>query len=172
MYGETRGVLLILFRFLGLSPHVRGNRDGVNGAVARRGSIPACTGKPGRVHYQRQLRWVYPRMYGETRACSLSTTATMGLSPHVRGNRDSIIPVRARERSIPACTGKPPRSWHGSDSPEVYPRMYGETVDSTSKMNSSAGLSPHVRGNRGEIHAELSLSRSIPACTGKPGLHG
>ena len=66
MYGETVAQQVLLGTLEGLSPHVRGNlaadpRDGL-----RKGSIPACTGKPDLEPDYEELPEVYPRMYGET----------------------------------------------------------------------------------------------------------
>ena len=71
-------------------------------------------------------------------------------------------------RSIPACTGKP--TWCGATvlSDEVYPRMYGETDRCIQPRALGSGLSPHVRGNLGQVPVDKRCEGSIPACTGKP----
>ena len=51
----------------------------------------------------------------------------------------------------------------------VYPRMYGETMRGTISAPGIPGLSPHVRGNPLNDARSSTVSRSIPACTGKPG---
>ena len=51
----------------------------------------------------------------------------------------------------------------------VYPRMYGETAALPAPDWLVEGLSPHVRGNQAQPEAPMALTRSIPACTGKPG---
>ena len=128
MYGETYVETADGEVIEGLSPHVRGNRW--RGCCRRRGcrSIPACTGKPvdGLVGCP-QLE-VYPRMYGETALRAPDDALRAGLSPHVRGNRRPCGPRRRRCRSIPACTGKPPRPFTSMLFGRVYPRMYGETL--------------------------------------------
>ena len=48
--------------------------------------------------------------------------------------------------------------------PEVYPRVYGETLDSSGDCH----LSPRVRGNPALQRASYNRDGSIPACTGKP----
>ena len=50
----------------GLSPHVRGNHDGVEALEHRLGSIPACAGEPSAGTGARCESWVYPRMCGGT----------------------------------------------------------------------------------------------------------
>ena len=76
MYGETGTVPWLTGMTLGLSPHVRGNREPGPLAAAGAGSIPACTGKPSIRPRARALSRVYPRMYGETLAVLRSTTRT------------------------------------------------------------------------------------------------
>ena len=54
-----------------------------------------------------EISTVYPRVYGGT-----------------------IMPYRPPDypgRSIPACTGEPPRDAHAGFSRQVYPRVYGGT---------------------------------------------
>ena len=46
--------------------------------------------------------------------------------------------------------------------------MYGETARTGSRAALCGGLSPHVRGNRILRVRYASVTRSIPACTGKP----
>ena len=133
------------------------------------GSIPACTGKPDTSLRLAAVPGVYPRMYGETAGRRRPPDDFAGLSPHVRGN-PRIAPRRPwQSRSIPACTGKPSGRRLGRHRSEVYPRMYGETPASMTSSMPCSGLSPHVRGNPAVMVMALRNSRSIPACTGKPG---
>ena len=152
----------------GLSPHVRGNhRHGTVPTVPWR-SIPACTGKPAGEVDSHRVSAVYPRMYGETSYGESQRALRAGLSPHVRGNRRSNTLLRDRRGSIPACTGKPPRSPPAGPAPGVYPRMYGETGLMFTALLFATGLSPHVRGNHYRCSGQGSGIGSIPACTGKP----
>ena len=107
-------------------------------------------------------------MYGETATAKGNPARVPGLSPHVRGNRPvrSLGPVHVR--SIPACTGKPPRRARLDCVYAVYPRMYGETEVEQVIPGTNEGLSPHVRGNRIRRPSGCRSRRSIPACTGKP----
>ena len=186
MYGETGVTNDSDGLERGLSPHVRGNPAAVTADRLVIGSIPACTGKPPSANRQAMQFTVYPRMYGETAGGSARATGVTGLSPHVRGNRESVMAARAAKGSIPACTGKPTCARRRRPRSPVYPRMYGETQRMRSGCRRRSGLSPHVRGNRAggtarrrglSPHVRGNLSRSeyrmfqcwsIPACTGKP----
>ena len=46
--------------------------------------------------------------------------------------------------------------------------MYGETEEDDEILDPTAGLSPHVRGNRSVRLPPAARTGSIPACTGKP----
>ncbi len=131
-------------------------------------SIPACTGKPNGKVSSIVLLGVYPRVYGETRTAFCESPLQKGLSPRVRGNPRSKRSRYTARRSIPACTGKPHVKLVIIFSPEVYPRVYGETENIPLRSVFSPGLSPRVRGNRFLSQEQDEVSRSIPACTGKP----
>ena len=168
MYGETCVATLSDANNRGLSPHVRGNLAKALARVSVPRSIPACTGKPRPWYHEAMMLGVYPRMYGETRCISGAIGPAPGLSPHVRGNPRCPPQRRGLRGSIPACTGKPDTDAVDELSMRVYPRMYGETANTSIEPRGIAGLSPHVRGNpRGEADP-LPDRRSIPACTGKP----
>ena len=168
MYGETVNQKIDRLQQTGLSPHVRGNPTSTRSIPSRRGSIPACTGKPHGYEVVIVMCWVYPRMYGETVHCKLREDGYEGLSPHVRGNRRFYCLRTTGLRSIPACTGKPEHWVSGSAGRQVYPRMYGETPRSVLPLVALKGLSPHVRGNRAHQDQHPRGNGSIPACTGKP----
>ena len=92
----------------GLSPRVRGNRpdDIVFDAGVR--SIPACAGEPlPEVEGEADTR-VYPRVCGGTWRPRPASAAYIGLSPRVRGNRQSAPSTLLPQGSIPACAGEPP----------------------------------------------------------------
>ena len=168
MYGETQRMAPAKDRGMGLSPHVRGNQRVARGSKTRRGSIPACTGKPPGPRSGAVRAEVYPRMYGETYTATAAPLAMCGLSPHVRGNPPSTTAARCAVGSIPACTGKPAAHRPPVAARGVYPRMYGETTCSRCWPARRSGLSPHVRGNRPRPARSSPIQRSIPACTGKP----
>ena len=147
VYGETHTRARGNADAGGLSPRVRGNRLGVVALEVHRGSIPACTGKPGEGVCLVPLLGVYPRVYGETAYIFADQLSLHGLSPRVRGNRVHLRRPALPPRSIPACTGKPPARSRPASAARVYPRVYGETSPGGSTPATISGLSPRVRGN-------------------------
>ena len=134
----------------GLSPRVRGNRQGDGELLSAFGSIPACAGEPSRPACGRCGRRVYPRVCGGTDQQVIISGRSEGLSPRVRGNLDDRGAFRLTPGSIPACAGEP-----RSDSLLAA---------------SMPGLSPRVRGNLHDVRRARRYLRSIPACAGEPGV--
>ena len=168
VYGETQIGKPSPAAGFGLSPRVRGNLASRHWDRAYGRSIPACTGKPPPSQLPGHTYGVYPRVYGETAFGGLADLMDRGLSPRVRGNPLGRSHADARNRSIPACTGKPKTSTARKRSGRVYPRVYGETSLVSSNAFSASGLSPRVRGNRVRAVLPVHEAGSIPACTGKP----
>ena len=152
----------------GLSPRVRGNlRPDSNAPPARR-SIPARAGEPVRAIAIAGDLPVYPRACGGTIFAANTAALGAGLSPRVRGNRYVGIPERGRGRSIPARAGEPTSTSEASCFSAVYPRACGGTRRNETSIAPRRGLSPRVRGNRGEPAAAVERLRSIPARAGEP----
>ena len=91
-----------------------------------------------------------------------------GLSPRVRGNRNSRMGCYRSERSIPACAGEPAIESPFVNKAEVYPRVCGGTGTPERWTLGTSGLSPRVRGNPSRIGEGEEYGRSIPACAGEP----
>ena len=115
----------------GLSPRVRGNplRLWLRGLSLR--SIPACAGEPAPRAPPGLRTSVYPRVCGGTSTCVWPVCANSGLSPRVRGNRQRMGSVVARQGSIPACAGEPCSSWPVAALATVYPRVCGGTTSTS-----------------------------------------
>ena len=111
----------------GLSPRVRGNRDQLLIRESRRGSIPACAGEPPAKANAATWPRVYPRVCGGTSTDISNSALTQGLSPRVRGNRESIAWHCQPMGSIPACAGEPGEQRELHLFPGVYPRVCGGT---------------------------------------------
>ena len=90
MYGETNQPVRGRPPVPGLSPHVRGNPAPNGHPPDSPRSIPACTGKPTVYCDGPPRAMVYPRMYGETSTSTAPRSTSTGLSPHVRGNRETV----------------------------------------------------------------------------------
>ena len=146
--GEPGLPLSFLCLGKGLSPRVRGNRNTDKDKETTMRSIPACAGEPGPRLRMSAAGQVYPRVCGGT-DCSISKSlAGLGLSPRVRGNRDSLSDSDVSIGSIPACAGEPSTSCFRACWFPVYPRVCG-------------GNQPRMGGLPG-------AERSIPACAGEP----
>ena len=151
-------------------------------------SIPACAGEPPGRRPRRNSHWVYPRVCGEPairqpgqsivkvypRVCggtvrrAFRSVLLKGLSPRVRGNQSGVTNRAAAIGSIPACAGEPTKSGAADYAARVYPRVCGGTSARRAKQDTSAGLSPRVRGNPLGTTAMTVGARSIPACAGEP----
>ena len=92
----------------GLSPRVRGNLVVPSPIGARKGSIPACAGEPGKREESNDRPGVYPRVCGGTAADASNSRTYNGLSPRVRGNLNVVERANQVDGSIPACAGEPP----------------------------------------------------------------
>ena len=94
-----------------------------------------------------------------------------GLSPRVRGNRNSSAAHRGRPGSIPASAGQPMRSPGLGQVRPVYPRECGATLGALAVGINDGGLSPRVRGNLSRPPRRSFPDRSIPASAGQPVFH-
>ena len=160
------------WRSQGLSPRIRGNLSEVALKVKVDGSIPAHTGKPSSPSRTALFCRVYPRAYGETSKEIPLTPTAKGLSPRIRGNPPIVTAPAPFTGSIPAHTGKPFAPTYWEEFSRVYPRAYGETQMSLDHRPPPGGLSPRIRGNRQFRTETNARGGSIPAHTGKPGVHG
>ena len=112
----------------GLSPRVRGNPRSLLAGTQMPGSIPACAGEPSLHERAPECPGVYPRVCGGTMRTIHDACANQGLSPRVRGNRNSPAMGSISCGSIPACAGEPPRYRFSARSTRVYPRVCGGTT--------------------------------------------
>ena len=152
----------------GPSPRVRGSREVTNIQHLRRGSIPACAGKPRSHRHQGYRVRVHPRVCGEARVGRVVQQPLDGPSPRVRGSRSCQPRDRVSPRSIPACAGKPRTSRTRNHRCRVHPRVCGEAVDQLLKLELDRGPSPRVRGSQDGSSKPSYSEGSIPACAGKP----
>ena len=107
-------------------------------------------------------------MCGGTAVQKTADEAAHGLSPRVRGNRQTPRPATCSGGSIPACAGEPAGNDARYGRREVYPRVCGGTPQQPAQPSPGQGLSPRVRGNPPTGPAARKRGRSIPACAGEP----
>ena len=152
----------------GPSPRVRGSPGPSSLRRRRRGSIPACAGKPPAGSPACSLAGVHPRVCGEAAYWLPVPPDTRGPSPRVRGSLGDAFSRPPAPRSIPACAGKPCappdcRSWT-----TVHPRVCGEADVRERVLEGRGGPSPRVRGSLHPPRHSGNDHGSIPACAGKP----
>ena len=111
---------------------------------------------------------VYPRVCGVTDCQSLNSASVIGLSPRVRGHRQTRRKCHDRCGSIPACAGSPLQIAANDALKRVYPRVCGVTLLLGQRLGHVLGLSPRVRGHQCRIVEIAAYRRSIPACAGSP----
>ena len=152
----------------GLSPRVRGNpAEGRLPCVAR-GPIPACAGEPAVECRCPVGARAYPRVCGGTEPLCNPCTEAWGLSPRVRGNRETPRLTARAPGPIPACAGEPRPGRCPAPPSRAYPRVCGGTMSASMVALQDAGLSPRVRGNRNLISRVAREVGPIPACAGEP----
>ena len=166
--GETDGQRRPLRHVHGLSPRGRGNHRRDHLGVRRQRSIPAWAGKPCRMEWRRTRGWVYPRVGGETSVKPHRRMHGKGLSPRGRGNHRPGGARCAAAGSIPAWAGKPSSTARLQRTAGVYPRVGGETLQTSYASVQASGLSPRGRGNHPLQRRAQPLAGSIPAWAGKP----
>ena len=156
----------------GLSPQVRGSHSERPRPRTQPRSIPAGAGKPPGGYEEAIREQVYPRRCGEAVLGPWGTSAGRGLSPQVRGSRNSMTRLALDDGSIPAGAGKP--GWNTSLPfvARVYPRRCGEAPVRPGMLVVSWGLSPQVRGSHAAARVEDARRGSIPAGAGKPVIRG
>ena len=166
--GETNNIFTKLVPSKGLSPRGRGNQTQTLIMPAATRSIPAWAGKPQVVHDMLSCLRVYPRVGGETAHRDAHPVCRGGLSPRGRGNLHLRLLVRTPLRSIPAWAGKPQYDARRTQLHRVYPRVGGETDQSSASFLTQMGLSPRGRGNLCAVRHVVCIHGSIPAWAGKP----
>ena len=161
------GVGMILLK--GLSPRVRGNLRQSDHPAAQPGSIPACAGEPRWAGRPALPPAVYPRVCGGTEAEAKADESAEGLSPRVRGNRESEPLAFGNFRSIPACAGEPSsRSDISCRLNGSIPACAGEPRHANTPCRISTVYPRVCGGTTCAVRKTTTFFRSIPACAGEP----
>ena len=167
MYGGNNPSSAARDLFPGLSPYVRGKLLARYIVHQERRSIPVCTGETVSSIPIPFLIQVYPRMYGGNLPNFETRFFVQGLSPYVRGKRNTLRHLGRYSRSIPVCTGETDFPPEPSCEQWVYPRMYGGNTASRRTAVLTTGLSPYVRGKPHLLATLPTRVGSIPVCTGE-----
>ncbi len=93
----------------------------------------------------------------------------MGSPPRVRGKLDLDNPNGDRIRITPACAGKIPCTYTGSNRRWDHPRVCGENTFYILHKTHLQGSPPRVRGKSSRIFGSKGRRRITPACAGKIG---
>ena len=94
----------------GSSPPVRGTLYRQDGIVRMIRFIPACAGNTSASLDVQRLPTVHPRLCGEHIIWPIQSRCRNGSSPPVRGTQQTLAPLFASPRFIPACAGNT-RTW-------------------------------------------------------------
>ena len=111
-------------------------------------------------------------MCGEHRSIVGIGVACQGSSPHVRGAPAGRVNIGIAGGIIPACAGSTSRGTIFADRRRDHPRMCGEHALFAAAVAVVMGSSPHVRGARIAVPAELRSFGIIPACAGSTSSRG
>ncbi len=152
----------------GSSPRVRGDRPSVNVHFPAPGLIPACAGRPFRIHRADNPGKAHPRVCGATDVRDQLKMAVEGSSPRVRGDPLPVNTGSGSEGLIPACAGRPPPPARSVAGRRAHPRVCGATRLPRPDRQHRQGSSPRVRGDRRPVSRNGFLVGLIPACAGRP----
>ena len=151
----------------GSSPRVRGKRGATPLVIQSGRLIPACAGKTDECAAAVSDREAHPRVCGENLPATRCGLTCSGSSPRVRGKLTINALSAADGGLIPACAGKTRSGLTGLAPSRAHPRVCGENRIASSRIVSSRGSSPRVRGKPHEQRRERPYCGLIPACAGK-----
>ena len=152
----------------GLSPHTRGNHCPFVPPIDTLGPIPAYAGEPAYLQDPGDDERAYPRIRGGTASAAFSASRQAGLSPHTRGNQGTACRDIVTVGPIPAYAGEPDPQLRRMPRARAYPRIRGGTWLPKDTQLRRKGLSPHTRGNPGQVTSPPDRSGPIPAYAGEP----
>ena len=131
-------------------------------------SIPADAGAPAARSASAGVVPVYPRGCGGTGLAPIGMARSLGLSPRMRGHRESSAVVLKLRRSIPADAGAPSQASISSSAAEVYPRGCGGTPAPVCQEPGATGPSLRVsRRTRDSLSQGQSAFLNVWVRSGK-----
>ena len=152
--------------FWGSSPHTRGALQALVHLRSHMGIIPAYAGStnPGKAACRQEPD--HPRIRGEHLESRTSPPDIVGSSPHTRGAHLVQEPVHRLRGIIPAYAGSTRRCPWLSCPGRDHPRIRGEHALCSGISGQATGSSPHTRGARKVVGADIGKGRIIPAYAG------
>ena len=150
----------------GLSPRLRGTRDGLHADAPCDRFIPAPAGNTPALSCKCFFLSVYPRACGEHPARAAMCLFICGLSPLLRGTLIAGPGNSDWPRFIPAPAGNTIMSCARLVAGPVYPRACGEHSENNCFSKINIGLSPRLRGTLRPQLWRFRSDRFIPAPAG------
>ena len=151
----------------GSSPRVRGKLELGRIVLQSRRIIPARAGQTKRPIWPKPRRTDHPRACGANQEVLVLRASFLGSSPRVRGKHDCQTSRRSGYRIIPARAGQTRRGVRVSSTSPDHPRACGANSCSLSRLSSTSGSSPRVRGKLRSRYRHAICYRIIPARAGQ-----
>ena len=151
---------------LGSPPRVRGTGDDSPNRRWKRGITPACAGNRNFPSTKGVAAWDHPRVCGEQQQQSAICRSSAGSPPRVRGTGGRRATVAGCGRITPACAGNS-SIWHGVHRKiGDHPRVCGEQLAERTRIPTSDGSPPRVRGTVLLPDRAAFAAGITPACAG------
>ena len=151
----------------GSSPRVRGKHQIAHHVTARHRIIPARAGQTRMPKPTRRTIPDHPRACGANSSLAVLSCKAVGSSPRVRGKRSVRFGRSRVGRIIPARAGQTRRGVRVSSTSPDHPRACGANSCSLSRLSSTSGSSPRVRGKLRSRYRHAICYRIIPARAGQ-----
>ena len=151
----------------GSSPRVRGKRVCRSPLEEPYRIIPARAGQTRAWPYCPAKPSDHPSACGANEASDLAEAASDGSSPRVRGKPGGTCSPCQFPRIIPARAGQTRRGVRVSSTSPDHPRACGANSCSLSRLSSTSGSSPRVRGKPWRAVCLHGRYRIIPARAGQ-----
>ena len=153
----------------GSSPRVRGKRPRARDRVDRRRIIPARAGQTQDQQGTMTDSPDHPRACGANPDFRAAAERETGSSPRVRGKRSRSTRHCRCSWIIPARAGQTQETSGKNTGDADHPRACGANESSLSRLSSTSGSSPRVRGKQLYETAKSQKRRIIPARAGQTG---
>ena len=167
MCGEKWAAISAASQHRGSPPRVRGKvkLNAIDHGFSR--ITPACAGKSPLYLVFRLGVQDHPRVCGEKSISDRAASYSAGSPPRVRGKVPGGAGHRKQPGITPACAGKrlPARPPRGEQ--QDHPRVCGEKLGHTYRVEQAQGSPPRVRGKAARREQSTAMHGITPACAGK-----